>query len=237
MLIPFGFGFCLTVYYRAPVMGWLFAPARGALSPTGQPIFTGVAEIFQFVIQMGLWGGVVFATPVAMFHVFRLISPLLGKKLRRFLVIFMPAALVCYITGAAFAYFVLLPASFLFLLGFGAGAAVAYIRVSEYFDLALAMVGWMGVVFELPLAMFLAVKMRIVRHERLKRLRRYAYVAALFFGALITPGSDPVNQMLITVPIIVLFEAGLLLAFLARSRSGARGQARPNARFLPDGDV
>lgn len=224
MLIFWSLGASLTFWNRKVVMGWLFAPAHGMLSPTGQPIFTAPTEIFQFTIQLAIWGGVVVATPVAVFHVARLLSPMLSKRLRWFLAIFLPAALVLYLAGAAFAYFVLLPAGFQFLLSFGDGAAVAYIRVSEYVDLALSMIFWLGVVFELPLAMFLLVKLRVVPYERLKRVRRYVPPMAIIFGAIITPPPDAVSMILVAVPMILLYETGMVLAWLAKPR---QRRARP----------
>lgn len=218
MLISFSLGASLTFWHRKVVMGWLFAPAHGLLSPTGQPIFTAPTEIFQFVVHLSIWGGVVVAAPVAVFHIARLLSPLVSGKVRRFLAIFLPAAFVFYLTGAAFAYFVLLPTGFRFLLSFGAGAAVAYIRVSEYMELAIAMMFWLGVVFELPLGMFLGVKMGAVEYERLRMVRRYVPPTAIILGAIITPTVDIINMTLVAVPIIVLYEVGLLLAWLAKPR-------------------
>lgn len=222
VVVAFGFGSGLTFWFRGDLMGLLFAPARGMLSPTGQPIFTAPTEMFEFAVRLALIGGVVVAIPVAVFHVVRLASPLLDRRVRRFLALFLPSALACYLCGAAFAYFVMLPTGFQFLLSFGAGAAVAYIRVTDYFDLALALVLWMGVVFELPLAMFMAVKLEVVQYDRLRRLRKYVPPTALILGALITPTADWVNSILVSVPIWVLYEVGLLLAWVARPKRAAK---------------
>ena len=156
----------------------------------------------------------------AVFHAARLAWPGLPKPVRRFLALFLPAALLCYLTGAAFAYWVLLPAGFRFLLSFGAGAAVAYIRVADYFALALSLVLWLGVIFELPLAMFMAVKLEMVRYERLKRLRKYVVATMAILAPIIAPTADIVNALLVFVPMVALYELGLLLAWMAQPRMG-----------------
>lgn len=214
----FGLGAGLTFYFRGTIMAVLFAPAGGLLSPTGQPIFTAPTEIFQFAVNLALIGGAVCAVPLLAFHVAALLSPLMGRSLRRSLAIFLPAAGGCYLLGAAFAYWVMLPTGFRFLLSFADGAAVAYIRVQDYFDLAVALILWMGVIFELPLAMFWAVRLGVVRYERLKRMRKYVAPTAVILGAIITPTVDAVNLFLVAVPIWALWEAGMVLALAARPR-------------------
>ena len=122
--------------------------------------------------------------------------------------------------GAAFAYFVMLPTGLKFLLNFGTGVAVPLIVLSEYIDLLTAMIFWLGVVFELPIAMFLLAKMRIVSYLRLRGLRKFVPVAAFILSAIITPTFDIVNQTLLALPIIVLYELGLFLSWVANTEEG-----------------
>ena len=228
VFLVFGVGSALSFWFRGEVMRVLFAPAGGLLSPTGQPIFTGPTEMFEFAVRLSLIGGVVTAAPVALFHVTRLLGPFLDRRQRWLLALLLTSALVSYLLGAAFAYFVLLPLGFRFLLEFGAGEVVAYIRVTEYFDLAMALVLWMGVLFELPLAMTMAVKLKVVRYERLKQVRKYVAPTALILGAIISPTADWLNSLLMSAPIIALYEVGLFLAFLARTR-----QKKPHKGVVP----
>ena len=163
-------------------------------------------------------GGLFAAFPVAVYHAYRLLRPILSKKVRRFLGIFIPAGFVCYLCGVAFAYFVLLPTGLKFLLQFGTEVATPMVRITEYMSLAIAMIFWLGVVFELPLAMLLLAKLRIVSHKRFQKLRRYVPLAAFVLGAIITPTMDMVNQTLVAVPLILLYEVGVFLAWLVRPR-------------------
>jgi sec-independent protein translocase protein TatC len=197
----------------------LFAPAKGSLSPYGGlPIFTGPAEMMSAAIHLAMMGGLVVAFPVATASVYQLVSPLLGHQKRRFILIFLPAVFVCYLNGVAFAYFVMLPVGLKFLLHFGAGIAVPLISITEYMSLVTAMLFWLGVVFELPLAMFLLTKLRLIRYEKFRRFQRYVPGAAFVLSAIITPTFDVVNSTMVAVPIILLYEVGLFLSRLARPK-------------------
>jgi sec-independent protein translocase protein TatC len=83
------------------------------------------------------------------------------------------------------------------------------------------MIFWLGVIFELPLAMFLLAKLRIISHRGFRKFRKYVPAAAFVLSAIITPTFDLVNSTLVAVPIIVLFEVGLVLSWLAEGRAGA----------------
>ncbi len=197
----------------------LFAPAKGGLSPYGGlPIFTSPTEMMGATIHLAMNGGLVVAFPVATIGVYQLVSPLLGRRRRRFVILFLPALFACYLGGVAFAYFVMLPVGFNFLLHFGTSIAVPLISITEYMGLVTAMLFWLGVVFELPLVMFLLTKLRLVRYERFWRFQRYVPGAAFILGAILTPSSDPVSSTIVALPIILLYEVGLFLSWLARPK-------------------
>lgn len=223
VLVAFGLGASLSWYYYPDVMAFLLAPAGGKLSATGRPVFTAPADMFGVKVQLAVRAGIVIALPVLAYQVARFFSPLLNAKQNRFIALFLPAGFVSYLIGAAFAYFVLLPAGLKYLLSFSTGVADPMIRITDYMTLVYTMLFWLGLVFELPLAMFLLAKLRLVSHQRFKKLRRYVPAAAFFLAAIITPTSDMVNWALVAVPIILLFEAGVLLAWLARPRERKKG--------------
>lgn len=216
MFLAFGAGASLTWYYHEAIFRLLRAPARGALSPfEGLPIYISPTDMFGVTISLAMKGGMVAACPVLVFGAYGLVRPLLDPKQRRFAVLFLPAIFLCYLGGAAFAYFVMLPAGLNFLLHFGTNIAVPVITITAYMSLVTALLFWLGVVFEIPLIMFLLAKLKLVSHKRFKKFRRYVPVAALILSAIITPTFDVVNQALVAVPIFALFEVGLLLAWLA----------------------
>ena len=218
VLLSSGVGASLTWYFRDTIFVWLYAPARRHLSDDWQPIFTGPTEMLGLAIQLAMWGGLVVAFPVFMYHVLRFFWPVLGRSQRRFLAFCLPVVLLCYLAGAAFAYFVMLPTGMGFLLKFGTGIAIPMIRITEYMDLVMMLIFWLGVVFELPLVMVVLTKFSVIRFRRLWQWQKFVPPFAFILSAVITPSFDAVNSILVAVPIIVLYEAGLLLAFFARPR-------------------
>ena len=216
-LLAFGAGAGLTWYFRVTIFNWLIAPADGMLSPhEGLPIYTSPTEILGVTISLALKGGVVAALPVLVLTIFYLVSPLISRHERRVVALFLPLILLSFLAGNAFAYFVMLPVGIAFLLHFGEGIAVPTIRISEYLGLVLTMIFWLGVIFELPLLMFLFAKLRVVSYQRFKRVRKFVPPAAIILSAIITPTMDIVNQLMVAVPIVVLYEVGLMLAWLAQ---------------------
>ena len=211
----FGAGASTTWYFREVIFGWLLAPANGKLSPYGLPIFTSPVEMLGMAISLAMKGGLVVAVPVLVFSIFGLVSPLLDPRRRRFILLFLPVIFLCYLGGAAFAYFVMLPTGLRFLLHFGTNIAIPFISITAYMSIVTAMLFWLGIVFEIPLVMFMLAKLRLVSRRRLARFRKYVPFAAFFLGAIITPTFDAVNQTMVAVPIIALYEVGLFLAWMA----------------------
>ena len=89
------------------------------------------------------------------------------------------------------------------------------IKIGNYISVLTRLVFWIGICFEIPLIMFFLTKIGVVRPEWLSKYRRFAYIAAFILGAIITPTFDPVNQTLVAVPIVFLYEFGILLSKLA----------------------
>lgn len=213
VLLAFGIGSSLTWWYKTAIIRWLLAPAQGHLSPTGLPTFTGISEVFEFSVKLAITGGILVASPVISLTIFWLIGPLLGSRLRRAIAIFLPSATVLFLGGVAFAYFVVLPLVLHFMLNFGDGVATPMIGLTEYMDLALTLLLWIGVVFEIPLAMYLLARFRIVSYDQMKRLQwpPYVPVASIFLAAIITS----TLEFSIPIAITALYEVGLVAAWVA----------------------
>jgi sec-independent protein translocase protein TatC len=182
------------------------------------------------IIRLAITGGAVVAAPVFLIGASRLFIPVLDRKDRRFAVAFVSAVMVSYAIGATFAYFVLLPIGLRFLLSFGTDIATPTIRIADYLALSSSMLFWLGLVFEVPLFMFLLAKLQVVSHRRWNQLHRQTIIAASIFGMIITPGFDPLAMMLVAVPLVVLYEVGVFLAWLARPK--VPGRPHPKWRRL-----
>ena len=198
----------------------LVLPAREVLDVnSGGLIYTEVTELLTTSVKVSLLAGFILAFPVILYQVIMFVAPGLTGKERRYLLIFLPAALMAFVCGVAFAYFVLAPPALKFLLTFGEGVARPEIRISNIVNVMVRLLFWMGMAFETPLVMYLLATLGIVNARLLGRFRRYWVVVAFILAAIITPTFDPLNQALVAVPLLVLYELGVLLArFAGRAR-------------------
>ena len=123
------------------------------------------------------------------------------------------------VVGVSFAYFALLPAALAFLFGFSGDLVEIRPTVSSYISLVSRLMLAIGVIFELPLAMYFLSKVHLINPRMLGSIRRYVIVAAFVTAAIVTPTPDPLNQLLVAVPLLVLYEVGVLLARVAQAGS------------------
>lgn len=214
-------GAVVSVIFFQPLVDALLRPGEGYLSDTGGPIYTEVTELLGVTVKVALLGGMVLALPILTYHVVAFVSPGLTRREKTYLIAMTPAALLCFAAGAAFAYFVLIPPMLAFLLTYGADVATPMIRISNYVNLLITIVFWMGMIFETPLVMFTVAKAGLVSPEGMARGRRFIIVLAFLLGAMITPTFDPLNQTLVALPFLLLYEVGLRLARFARPRARA----------------
>lgn len=214
----------IAAVFHQQILSLLMQPAQGFTNiPSGKPIYTDLTEVISTVMKASLLVGLFAAMPFILYQVVMFVSPGLNPSERRYLYLLMPAVILAFILGAAFGYRVLFPPAVHFLLSFGSDIATPYIRIGNYVSLMTSLLLWMGVVFETPLVLFFLSRIGIVTPQQLGRQRRYAIVVAFILGALITPTFDPVNQTLVALPIIVLYEVGIWLAkFGARQRDRQR---------------
>ena len=202
------------VFYKQ-IIEFLLGPAGAITDTPGRLVFIEVTEMFGVMMKVSLVSGLVIALPIIMYQIIKFASPGMTSRERRYLFAFMPAMLMSFVGGAAFGYFVLIPPAITFLVTFGDDVAEPMIRIGSYINLAVMLLFWMGVVFETPLVMYILARFGVVSPSSLSRWRRYWLVIAFVLGAIITPTFDPINQTLVAVPLIVLYEVGVLLSKLA----------------------
>ena len=192
-------------------------------------VFTDVPEMLAVTFKVCLAVGFVAAFPVLLYEAVMFAAPGLTPRERRYLLAFLPGVLLAFAAGVAFGYFVLIPRALRFLLTFGEGIAEPFIRIGNYVNLVTMLLFWVGVVFETPVVMFLLARLGVVDARAFGRFRPYAIVGAFVLAALITPTFDPLNQTLVAVPIVVLYEVGVQLARLAGRRPPRRAGRRRRA--------
>jgi sec-independent protein translocase protein TatC len=122
--------------------------------------------------------------------------------------------------GASFVFFVMMPVSLNFLLTFGAGIAQPVILLTSYMALLMSLLFWIGIVFELPVVMQLLAKFRLVSYSKARTLRKWIVPTSFIFAALITPSLDGTLTFLVAIPMLLLYEVGLIAGWLTHPEEG-----------------
>ena len=195
-------------------------PGRGllAVSPT---------ETFVSYLRVAFYTGLAFSMPLLVYQLFRFVAPGLTKTERRWVMVSLPAITLFFVAGVLFCYFIVLPSALEFLLNFGEENVDTTPTISNYLSFVTRFLMALGIAFETPLIIFILSKLGVATPRRLARFRRWAYVLAFVIAAIITPTPDPINQTIVAVPIIILYELGTLFARLAARPAKAAQTAAP----------
>lgn len=187
------------------------------IAPMGQtpPVSPSPTANIIIFTKVALISGVALAMPVLVYQLIRFIAPGLTPQEKRYLYAILPGATVSFVAGAAFAYFVMLPAAIPFLKGFLSDIIQPNWFIDRYISFITSLLFWIGVSFETPLLMFFLAKIGIISPAVLSRYRKYAILVIAVIAAVITPTIDPFNMLLVMGPLILLYEIGILLAKLA----------------------
>jgi sec-independent protein translocase protein TatC len=226
-------GTIIAFVFHRQILLFLMQPARAIDAIAGDTplIYTLVTEMLGITMKVSLLGGFILSVPLWTYHLVMFISPGLKPRERKYLFVFLPGITMAFLIGTAFSYYVLIPPALKFLLTFNSDIAAPMIRIGSYMNLMITLLFWMGVVFETPILMFVLARLRVVTYSTFARWRRLAIVLAFVLGALITPTFDPINQSLVAGPIIVLYETGIWLAWLA-----GRGEKQSTKEIAPAGE-
>jgi sec-independent protein translocase protein TatC len=185
--------------------------ANAPLPDDRNPITFGVAEPFTTTVTITAYAALVISLPVILYQAYAFILPALTNRERRVVVPFLVLVPILFVAGVVFGYFVVLPAATKFLLNFNETQFNIEVRARDYYSFFTLTLGVMGVIFQLPIGILAVTRLGIVTPEQLAKNRRYAYLV-LAVLAMLLPGTDPVSMLIEMVPLIVLYEASLLLA-------------------------
>jgi len=193
----------------------LLKPARDSganlqnLRPFGQ--------LFLFV-QVAIIVGIVISIPNIFYQFWRFISPALKQKEKKYILSIVIFSSVCFLSGIAFAYFVMLPLALKFAAQFGSESIKNEFAIDEYMNIIISVMLAAGVVFELPMVSFFLTKLGILTDRFMRKYRRHAIIIILFLAAILTPGADPVSQVILAVPLVLLYEISILISKYSAKR-------------------
>ena len=204
--VSFYFSRYVFEFLKSPVVKSYPEVELITLSPT-EPLF--------ILIKISLAVGLILASPVILFEIWRFVEPALYPNEKKLFVPLLLSSIILFAMGAAFAFAVVLPMALKFLLGLGFSqlTATPYLSVNLYISFVLKMLVAFGIAFEMPIFLFMLQRAGLVTDKQLKKFRRYFIVVAFLVGALIAP--DVSTQVLMAVPLLVLYEVSILLGKLA----------------------
>ncbi|MGC2064006.1 MAG: twin-arginine translocase subunit TatC [Thermodesulfovibrionales bacterium] len=175
-------------------------------------VFLSPGEGFWMHMKISLVAAFVVSLPVIFHQLWKFISPGLVEKEKKYILPFIITATMLFLLGAAFCFMVVLPFAMTFLLGYKTEHITPMLSVGSYMDFCLKFILAFGAIFELPLVILFLVRFGFMTPDTLAKNRRYAILFAFIAGAILTPTPDAFNQTLMAVPIIILYEIGILVA-------------------------
>ncbi len=178
-------------------------------------IAIGPTENFTVFMRVALIAGVALAMPVILYEIVRFLLPALTPQEKRYLYFLLPTGTLSFIAGLAFCVAIVLPTAIGFLHGFMRSEITPNWTIDKYISFVTTIMFWMGIIFELPLVMFFLAKLGIVNSKKLIKFFRYWIVVASVIAAMVTPTPDPVNMMIVMLPLIALYALGILLTLVA----------------------
>jgi len=186
--------------------------ASGPLpSDHDQLITFGVTEPFTTTVTVAAYGAIILALPIILYQVYAYLLPAFSKQQQRTILPLLLLIPALFIAGVAFGYFVVMPAATQFLLNFNDGQFNIQLRAKEYYGFFAQTLLACGLVFQVPVGILAVTRLGIVKVEQLTKNRRYAYLGCAVLAAAL-PGIDPVTMLIETAPLIVLYEASIVLA-------------------------
>jgi sec-independent protein translocase protein TatC len=231
-LIAIGIGAFAGVYVAKYVINYVTHPMLKALSDAHldpKLIYTHPAGFFNLIITLGIYIGIVLASPVVLYQIWLFVAPALYKHERSAIAGFLFSTVFLFLGGIAFGYFVALPYMLKFLVSFQ-GPVVPMISINEYFDLTLVVLLGLGLVFEFPILVFFLSLFGIVTPKFLWKNIRYAILVISIVAAVITPTPDAMTMLIFMAPMIALYFVGIAVSAMVVRKKERQLAAAAEAR-------
>jgi sec-independent protein translocase protein TatC len=218
-LIGFALVLLMLLPFANKIYSLLAAPLLAQLPSGGQMIATAVTTPFFVPMKVAMMAAFIISLPHTMYQAWSFVAPGLYAHEKKFMVPMIVASCCLFLMGMAFAYFLVLPVIFGFIISAAPDGVAVMTDIANYLDFVIGLFFAFGLAFQVPIAVILVVYFGWFDVIQLKAMRAYVVVVAFILGAIFTP-PDVVSQFMLALPICMLYELGILLAgFIAKAKS------------------
>jgi len=209
VFIAIGVGFVVAFGFKERLFKILVQPLVGVMEEGETLIYTGLPEAFFTYLKVAFLAGLIVASPIILYQFWMFVAPGLYKNERRLMMPIVLLSSFFFIGGALFGYFIVFPWGFKFFLGFATETIRPLPSMKEYFGFSAKLLLAFGLVFELPLVLTFMAKLGIVSVDFLKKNRKYALLLFFAGAAILTP-PDVITQVMMALPLMVLYEVSII---------------------------
>lgn len=221
VIVGVGIGFWVAMQFD--LIGWLAKPILSMPQlPEHKLAFMHPSEAFTVTLDVAMTIGLVLASPVILLQLWTFLAPALRRHEKRVAMGVLYAGILLFASGAALAYFVVVPLALPWLFQFGGPSLVPLITAEDYFDFLFSMILTFGLSFELPIVILALAALGIVTPQFLNKYRRHAVVVIVIIGAFLTPGDMVWTTIALAVPLYLLYELSVIGAYFVHRRRQRR---------------
>ena len=211
ILICFGFLALVGIPFSSDIYTFAASPLLEILPSGSSMIATQVTSPLMAPLKLVFFSALLITMPYLFYEMWMFMSPGLYKKEKAFIAPLMLSTIFLFLSGVAFAYFIVCPIIFKFFISVAPESISVMTDINQYMNFVIKLIFAFGIAFEIPVATFLLIKSEIVKKETLVKARPYLVIVFFVFGMLLTP-PDIFSQLFLAIPMWVLFELGLLVS-------------------------
>jgi len=212
-------GFLAAFAFIDRIFRFIMQPLQAVLPDGGKLIYTEPAEAFILYLKVAALVGIIIALPALLWQAWAFVAPGLYANEKRLAIPFVISGTVFFVSGALFSHYIVFPAAWRFFAGFSTDYMEFTPRIAPVFSLYVRMAFGLGVVFQIPTVVMFLARVGLVTPRFLWRNIKYALLAVFVVAALITPGSDPLSQVLVALPMMGLYVLSIGIAWVFRKRT------------------
>jgi sec-independent protein translocase protein TatC len=200
---------CFSFY--EPILNWMMVPVEAVLPKNSQMVAVEIQETFFTALKVAFFAGFIISLPVIFWQLWLFLAPGLYDHEKKLVIPFVFFATLMFLIGASFAYYIVVPVGFEFLINFGSTVVTILPSIGKYVGFFTKLLIGFGIAFELPVITFFLAKIGLVDDRMLKDFFRYAIILIFVVSALLTP-PDVISQLLMAAPLTLLYGVSIYIA-------------------------